>query len=823
MRFQCPNCKEIVSVDNSEMAARVQCGKCQQIVTVPESRTSPGAVIADFIIQKEIGRGGMGVVYLSHQISLDRSAALKVLSETYANNTEFVVGFIKEARAAAKLNHPHIVQAYAVGEDEGIYYFAMENVNGETMKAILERNHVIPVDQAVQIIQQVAEALDYAWKEERLIHRDIKPDNIMLTNNGKAKLADLGLARRAGEKDDLDNSDEVMGTPQYISPEHLIGEEMDIRSDIYSLGATFYHFVTGQFPFSGTSVTEIARKHITDPLVPPNQVKPSIPQAVSDVIVKMMEKDPNKRYQDAEELVEVLRDIRKNKLTAPPKTGGLHLNVTGSRPVPRLNLKTSASTPVPRLNLKMSGSPSVPRLDLKNVSPGSGDAGKGGMPPPVSPPSAAAASAAQEPKKETPEKTDAGKEKSPDTLTREMDAMQADRETRSRVKVILLILGVLVVLALVGGGVYFLISGPGGKWISAMTSKVGASGKKAAEALVSPQEPENTALTMKAAEILKFAEENPTDSAKTVALCEEFFENFKTPKYEIEKAKLKEIQALFQKADEQLLSSKRTAAHEAELKKREEERLAAERREQERREEAAKAAERRKEEEARKRQRQKEAAELKAFRNRIQSGMSRVRVELVDRISAGKFAEAKKTLQGVIDTAKNASGKPAAYRNAANGYAGWGRKMLGMVNSAEKMAATLKNAGAELNRPQVVYKREFGYVTAIRDGVLTVDRGGGKTFEVAFADLPHSEQISLVSRIANRAKRTRDAFCYLLFSGEFVPAEEFADNNDMKNEWKQIGTDYIRAKYRSGNAERKADLQRKYGKLSYFKQAAGIR
>ena len=203
--------------------------------------------------------------------------------------------------------------------------------------------------------------------------------------------------------------------------------------------------------------------------------------------------------------------------------------------------------------------------------------------------------------------------------------------------------------------------------------------------------------------------------------------------------------------------------------------------------------------------------------------MTRVRVELVDKISDGKFAEAKKILQGVIDSAKSASGKPAQYRNAANGYAGWGRKMLGMVNRAEKMAGTLKNAGSELNRPQVVYKRDFGYVTAIRDGVRTVDQGGGKSFEVEFEDLPHSEQMSLVSRIGKRAKRTQDAFCYLLFNGEFGPAEEFAENNDLKNEWRQIGTDYIRTKYRSGNAERKADLQRKYGKLSYFKQAAGIR
>ncbi|MBR4076726.1 MAG: serine/threonine protein kinase, partial [Lentisphaeria bacterium] len=158
------------------------------MIDTPVSRVAPGAIIADFIIQKELGRGGMGVVYLAHQISLDRPSALKVLSENYANDAQFVGNFIKEARAAAKLNHPHIVQAYAVGEDEGIFYFAMEDIDGKTMKEVLKEQQLIPADQALLIVQQIAEALDYAWREQKLIHRDIKPDNIMLTNSGRAKL-----------------------------------------------------------------------------------------------------------------------------------------------------------------------------------------------------------------------------------------------------------------------------------------------------------------------------------------------------------------------------------------------------------------------------------------------------------------------------------------------------------------------------------------------------------------------------------------------------------------------------------------------------------
>jgi len=315
MRFQCPFCRGVVSADNKQMGEDVQCGHCDEVVSVPVARLATGAVIGDFALLEELGRGGMGVVYLAHQISLDRPAALKILQDTYANNAEFVVNFIKEARSAAKLNHPHIVQAYAVGEDEGIFYYAMEYINGETMKDVLKRDKVIAINKAVTIIQQIAEALDCAWKEQKLIHRDIKPDNIILAKNNRAKLADLGLSRVAGDIDD-ENDDEIMGTPQYISPEHLTGAPMDIRSDIYSLGATFYQFVTGRFPFEGRTANEIARKHLEATLVAPQLVNLKVPDAIGQIIMKMMKKNVSERYQDAEELVEDLRLFKRGKLSS---------------------------------------------------------------------------------------------------------------------------------------------------------------------------------------------------------------------------------------------------------------------------------------------------------------------------------------------------------------------------------------------------------------------------------------------------------------------------------------------------------------------------
>ncbi|MBO4286913.1 MAG: serine/threonine protein kinase, partial [Kiritimatiellae bacterium] len=160
------------------------------------------------------------------------------------------------------------------------------------------------------------EALNYAWIEQKLIHCDIKPDNIMLTSTGRAKLADLGLARVTGDMSDSED-DEVMGTPQYISPEALTGAPMDARSDIYSLGATFYQFVIGRLAFDGATAAEIAKKHLTEPLIPPRSVNKDIPESVSRIIMKMMAKNPSMRYQDASELIDDLRNARRGKLAGP--------------------------------------------------------------------------------------------------------------------------------------------------------------------------------------------------------------------------------------------------------------------------------------------------------------------------------------------------------------------------------------------------------------------------------------------------------------------------------------------------------------------------
>ncbi len=305
MRFLCPHCRTILSGD---IGAEVECTHCHEKVKFPDSRTAPGSVIGDFAIVSEIARGGVGIVYLARQISLDRPVALKLLQERFTGDKEFVDNFVREARAAARISHPNIVQAYAVGEEDGIYYFAMEHLDGDTMKQVLKRDKIVPPRRAAEIISEIAQALDCAWNEQKLVHQDIKPDNIMLTHRGQAKLADLGLARVATEAHEDNDADEVMGTPQYISPEQLTGAPTDVRSDIYSLGATFFHLVTGRFPYLGKDGNEIARQHVEGTLTEPKTLVKDLPDEINRIILKMMAKDINQRYQSA---ADVAADLKK--------------------------------------------------------------------------------------------------------------------------------------------------------------------------------------------------------------------------------------------------------------------------------------------------------------------------------------------------------------------------------------------------------------------------------------------------------------------------------------------------------------------------------
>ena len=311
LRFACPFCHFQISVEESDAGGRILCPACGKTVVIPATRFDNGCIIGDFIIQSRIGAGSAGTVFLAQQISLEREVALKVLS--HRNMTEKgVTTFLNEARAAAKLSHVNLVQSYAVGEDDGYSYMAMTYIKGETLKSRLKREKRIPIDEALHIVQQVAEALYYAWNESRLIHRDVKPDNIMLTDDGIVKLTDLGLAMN--QKDWSEDMD-ISGSPSYMSPEQFAGEPLDTRSDIYSLGVTLYQMITGTLPFRAVSISTLANQHFNQKPEPPERFVPGLPSTVSALIRKMMAKKPAKRFADMEELLEAIWRLR--QLTAP--------------------------------------------------------------------------------------------------------------------------------------------------------------------------------------------------------------------------------------------------------------------------------------------------------------------------------------------------------------------------------------------------------------------------------------------------------------------------------------------------------------------------
>ncbi len=279
--------------------------------------------IAGYEIVEKVGQGGVGTVYRARQPMLDRTVALKVLAPHLANDAEYVARFRREATAAAQLNHLGIVAIYAAGEQDGAHYIAMEYVEGETLARRLERHGRLKATEAIAICVYLAEALRYAWDKARLIHRDIKPDNIFLSTNGEVKLGDLGLARCVGgDSTHVTLHGTAWGTPHYMSPEQARGErDLDQRSDIYSLGCTLYCIISGQTPYDGADVFSIMNKHVNEP--PPTILKvlPTCPTPVVLLLAKMLAKNPNDRYQDYDELVTDLRDAHQqltNPQASPP-------------------------------------------------------------------------------------------------------------------------------------------------------------------------------------------------------------------------------------------------------------------------------------------------------------------------------------------------------------------------------------------------------------------------------------------------------------------------------------------------------------------------
>lgn len=264
----------------------------------------PGMFINDrYEIIEKVGSGGMADVYKARCHRLNRFVAIKVLKAEYSNDSTFVSKFRAEAQSAAGLSHPNIVNVYDVGDDDGLYYIVMELVEGITLKTFIERKGKLEVKEAVGIAIQIASGLEAAH-DNHIIHRDIKPQNIIISREGKVKVTDFGIAKAATSNTISSNA---MGSVHYISPEQARGGYSDEKSDIYSLGVTLYEMLSGKVPFEGDNTVAIALLQIQGEAVPLRELNPDIPISLERIVQKSMEKKPERRYLSAAEMIADLK------------------------------------------------------------------------------------------------------------------------------------------------------------------------------------------------------------------------------------------------------------------------------------------------------------------------------------------------------------------------------------------------------------------------------------------------------------------------------------------------------------------------------------
>jgi serine/threonine-protein kinase len=280
-----------------------------------------------YLIVRKLGAGGMADVYLAEDQELGREVALKMLNERHATDEQFVERFRREAQSAAGLNHPSIVSIFDRGQAEETYYIAMEYLDGRTLKELIVRNGPTPVPIAIDYARQILSALAFAHRKG-IVHRDIKPHNVVVARDGRLKVTDFGIARSGASQ--MTEAGSIVGTAQYLSPEQARGAAVDARSDLYSLGIVLYEMLTGHVPFTGEAPVEIAMKHLQSIAEPPSSFRPELPHDLDAVVMRAIAKDPAQRYQSAEEMDADLARVARGVAVSPKTEEALTQILTGA-------------------------------------------------------------------------------------------------------------------------------------------------------------------------------------------------------------------------------------------------------------------------------------------------------------------------------------------------------------------------------------------------------------------------------------------------------------------------------------------------------------
>ena len=266
-------------------------------------------LFGNYELERELGQGGMGTVYLARDTGLNRKVALKILRADLSDDPAFAQKFLDEVEVTASLAHPNIIRVYTLGEQDARLYLVMEHLDQPSLEQRMDQTGKLPEQDVLEIGIGIASALQFAHEETGMIHRDIKPGNILFGRGNIAKLADFGLA--AGARSALGQQDEIWGTPYYVSPERLKREEEDIRSDIYSLGATLYHALAGRAPFEAGTAEEVAQRHLLDRPPPLRSLSPEANEQSVYTIDRCLQKKAELRWQGYEELIAQMQDARR--------------------------------------------------------------------------------------------------------------------------------------------------------------------------------------------------------------------------------------------------------------------------------------------------------------------------------------------------------------------------------------------------------------------------------------------------------------------------------------------------------------------------------
>ncbi|MBN1865585.1 MAG: serine/threonine protein kinase [Victivallales bacterium] len=313
-KYECPDCAGSIEWDDQREDEFIFCPNCNCKLRSPSAAAfKPGKKIGDYEVIRRLGVGGMGEVYLAEQKSMMRPVALKILQKSLVEDGQYLERFFAEIRMLARIEHPNVVRAIETGylEEDGIYFFSMRYVEGEDLKKRLDSQGKMPEEDALNVIMHVGLALDYVWNKYQIIHRDIKPANIIVTPEGEVKLMDLGISKSLKDKTraDLTMAGMMVGSPYYVSPEQARAEkDIDFRADMYSLGASFYHMLTGKLPFESENAMAIIAAHITDPVPDPRTLVRGISERSVAILMRMMAKKKQDRYLSWDEAIDDIEE-----------------------------------------------------------------------------------------------------------------------------------------------------------------------------------------------------------------------------------------------------------------------------------------------------------------------------------------------------------------------------------------------------------------------------------------------------------------------------------------------------------------------------------